>query len=47
MHAKDTLEEMIQEAIRRGMKVFALTEHAPRDQMVDLYPEEVCLIPLP
>ncbi|KAI5816908.1 polymerase/histidinol phosphatase-like protein [Pyronema omphalodes] len=41
MHAKDTLEEMIQEAIRRGMTVFSLTEHAPRDQVVDLYPEEV------
>ncbi|KZF22333.1 histidinol-phosphatase [Xylona heveae TC161] len=38
-HAKCTLEEMIQTAIARKMRVFALTEHMPRDH-ADLYPEE-------
>lgn len=28
-------------AIRKGMRVFALTEHMPRDKIEDLYPEEV------
>ncbi|KAF2762889.1 HisJ family histidinol phosphate phosphatase [Pseudovirgaria hyperparasitica] len=39
-HAKNTLEEMVQTAISSGMRVFALTEHMPRDE-VDFYPEEV------
>lgn len=38
-HAKDTLEEMVQQAISLGMSSFALTEHIPRDEE-DLYPEE-------
>jgi len=42
-HAKDTLEEMIQTAISKGMRVIALTEHMPRDRIEDLYPEEVNL----
>lgn len=41
LHAADSLEEMIQTAISKGMKVFAMTEHMPRDQIEDLYPEEV------
>jgi histidinol-phosphatase (PHP family) len=40
-HAKDKLEEVVQQAIKKEMIVFALTEHIGRD-MVDLYPEEVC-----
>ena len=40
-HAKGTLEEVVQEAIRKGFKVFALTEHVPRYRVKDLYPEEV------
>ncbi|KAL9586413.1 MAG: hypothetical protein Q9212_000927 [Teloschistes hypoglaucus] len=39
-HARDTLEEVIEAAIVRGMKVLALTEHMPREQQ-DLYPEEI------
>lgn len=39
-HAKNTLEEMVQRAIARGMKVYSLTEHMPRD-VEDFYPEEV------
>jgi histidinol-phosphatase (PHP family) len=40
-HAKDSLEEVIQRAIQLNMQLFALTEHMPRDQDKDLYPEEV------
>ncbi|QSZ34189.1 hypothetical protein DSL72_005778 [Monilinia vaccinii-corymbosi] len=40
-HAKDTLEQVIQAAISRGMQTFALTEHMPRNSNSDLYPEEV------
>ncbi|RDW69465.1 hypothetical protein BP6252_08485 [Coleophoma cylindrospora] len=40
-HAKDSLEEVIQTAIARGMAIFALTEHMPRMSDKDLYPEEV------
>lgn len=43
-HAKNTLEEMIQTAVKSGMEVYALTEHMPRDQAEDLYPEEVSQI---
>jgi histidinol-phosphatase (PHP family) len=39
-HAKNTLEEMVQMAITKGMQTFALTEHMPRD-VEDFYPEEV------
>ncbi|KAL8631185.1 hypothetical protein Q9189_003125 [Teloschistes chrysophthalmus] len=39
-HASNSLEEVIEAAIARGMKVFALTEHMPREQQ-DLYPEEI------
>ncbi len=40
-HAHGTLEEMVQAAIAKKLEVFALTEHMPRDQASDLYPEEV------
>jgi histidinol-phosphatase (PHP family) len=43
-HAKDTLEEVVQTAIARGMRTFALTEHMPRD-VEDFYPEEVWKFP--
>jgi histidinol-phosphatase (PHP family) len=39
-HAQGSLEEMVQTAIAKEMRVYCLTEHMPRD-MVDLYPEEV------
>ncbi|KAL8642548.1 MAG: hypothetical protein Q9228_000773 [Teloschistes exilis] len=39
-HARDTLEEVVQDAIARGMRVLALTEHMPRERQ-DLYPEEI------
>jgi histidinol-phosphatase (PHP family) len=41
MHAKDKLEDVVQAAVRRRMQVLAMTEHMPRDQQQDLYPEEV------
>ena len=34
------LEEMVQQAIKKGMKLYALTEHMPREK-IDFYPEEV------
>jgi len=40
-HAVDSLEDVILEAIRQKFDTFALTEHMPRDQSSDLYPEEV------
>lgn len=39
-HAKNTLVEMFAEARARRMRVFALTEHLPRPNPSDLYPEE-------
>lgn len=41
-HATGTLEEMVRTAIAREMRVYALTEHMPRD-IEDFYPEEVSL----
>lgn len=41
LHAKGTLEEVVQEAIRKGFTTFGLSEHIPRYRAVDLYPEEV------
>jgi histidinol-phosphatase (PHP family) len=40
-HAVDTLEDVIQEAIRQKFHSFALTEHMPREKNEDLYPDEV------
>ena len=42
-HAKDTLEQVVLEAIRQGFEVFGLSEHAPRYRLEDLFPEEVGL----
>ena len=38
-HAANTLEEVVQQAISKGMLVFCLTEHIPRER-IDFYPEE-------
>ncbi|KAK3954255.1 Polymerase/histidinol phosphatase-like protein [Pseudoneurospora amorphoporcata] len=40
-HAKDQLEEVIKHAISVGYKTMGLTEHMPRTQLSDLYPEEL------
>lgn len=42
-HAKNSLEEMVQKAIALGMRMYALTEHMPRD-VEDFYPGEVHMI---
>eukprot|EP00834_Sanchytrium_tribonematis_P000747 NODE_14_length_51535_cov_1.125049.p25 type:complete len:297 gc:universal NODE_14_length_51535_cov_1.125049:49541-50431(+) len=41
MHAKDTLEEIVAEAYRKGGTHLGLTEHCPRLRDKDLYPEEI------
>ncbi|CAJ2514083.1 Uu.00g022020.m01.CDS01 [Anthostomella pinea] len=40
-HAKDDLEAVIQHAISLGYTTMGLTEHMPRTQREDLYPEEL------
>eukprot|EP00835_Amoeboradix_gromovi_P006532 NODE_788_length_4230_cov_0.560881.p2 type:complete len:290 gc:universal NODE_788_length_4230_cov_0.560881:993-124(-) len=40
LHARDTLEEMVEEAYQKGGKVIGITEHMPRYRIQDLYPEE-------
>ena len=40
-HAKDQLEDVIRHAISIGYKTIGLTEHMPRYEEQDLYPEEV------
>lgn len=40
-HAQDQLEDILRHAISMGYKTFALTEHMPRYEEQDLYPEEV------
>lgn len=40
-HAKDQLEDVIKHAISVGYKTIGLTEHMPRTELSDLYPEEV------
>ncbi|KAI9678215.1 MAG: histidinolphosphatase [Caeruleum heppii] len=39
-HAKDTLEEVVQIAIKRKLHTIGVTEHMPRENSYDLYPEE-------
>ncbi|GAB7332878.1 hypothetical protein MBLNU13_g04596t1 [Cladosporium sp. NU13] len=39
-HAANTLEEVVQRAIARGMTTFCMTEHMPRE-LADFYPEEI------
>ncbi|MCJ1403972.1 histidinolphosphatase [Xylographa trunciseda] len=41
LHAKDDLETIVTTAIAKGMETLVLTEHMPRDQETDLYPEEI------
>ncbi|KAL5352205.1 hypothetical protein ACLOAV_002152 [Pseudogymnoascus australis] len=40
-HAKDQLEEVIQRAISLNMRLISITEHMPRIDDQDLYPEEI------
>lgn len=40
-HAKDELEVIVKHAIQIGYKTIGLTEHMPRYELSDLYPEEV------
>ncbi|KAK6345654.1 histidinolphosphatase [Orbilia javanica] len=40
-HAKDSLESCILQAISKNLRVFCLTEHMPRADLRDFYPEEV------
>ncbi|KAK4218531.1 putative histidinol-phosphatase [Rhypophila decipiens] len=40
-HAKDELEEVVKHAISVGYKTLGLTEHMPRTELSDLYPEEL------
>ena len=40
-HAQDELENIIRHAITIGYKTIGLTEHMPRYEERDLYPEEV------
>ena len=46
-HAKDQLEDIVKHAISIGYKTMGLTEHMPRTELADLYPEEVSPPPLP
>ncbi|KLU81960.1 histidinol-phosphatase [Magnaporthiopsis poae ATCC 64411] len=40
-HAKDQLEDVILHAIKLGFKTMGLSEHMPRTQLCDLYPDEI------
>lgn len=40
-HAKGTLAEVVDEAIRQGFTTFGLSEHVPRYSEEHFYPEEV------
>jgi histidinol-phosphatase (PHP family) len=40
-HARGTLEEVVQAAVRRGFTTYGLSEHAPRALLDHLYPEEL------
>lgn len=42
-HAKGTLAEVVDEAIRQGFTTFGLSEHVPRYELSHLYPEEVSI----
>ncbi|TNY22169.1 polymerase/histidinol phosphatase-like protein [Rhodotorula diobovata] len=44
-HAKGTLSEVVDEAIRQGFSTFCLSEHVPRYQESHMYPEESHLSP--
>ena len=40
-HARGTLEETVEAAVRAGLSTYGITEHAPRWRESDLYPEEI------
>ncbi|KAG8668680.1 hypothetical protein FPOAC1_008063 [Fusarium poae] len=40
-HAKDQLEEIVKQAVSVGYKTIGFTEHMPRYDLRDLYPEEL------
>ncbi|KAH9985724.1 histidinol-phosphatase [Xylariaceae sp. FL0662B] len=40
-HAKDQLEDIVKHAISLGYTTMGLTEHMPRTELADLYPEEL------
>lgn len=40
-HAHDKLEDIVRHAISVGYKTIGLTEHMPRYEARDLYPDEV------
>ncbi|WOO77378.1 putative histidinol-phosphatase [Vanrija pseudolonga] len=44
-HAKDTLAQVVDQAVRKGFRVFGLSEHTPRYRECDLFPEEADLSP--
>ncbi|KAG9091039.1 histidinolphosphatase, partial [Ceratobasidium sp. 392] len=44
-HAVGTLEDVVKGAVKRGFKVYGLTEHVPRYRREDMYPEEADLDP--
>lgn len=46
-HAKDQLEDIVKHAISVGYKTMGLTEHMPRFDLDDLYPEEASSAPGP
>lgn len=47
-HAKHQLEDIVKHAISLGYKTMGLTEHMPRYDEQDLYPEEVrAFLPTP
>lgn len=40
-HGYGQLEDVVKEAIRKGFKVYGLSEHMPRFERGELYPEEI------
>ncbi|KAI8371407.1 Polymerase/histidinol phosphatase-like protein [Radiomyces spectabilis] len=40
-HGYGQLEDVVKEAVRKGFKVYGLSEHMPRYQDQELYPEEI------
>ncbi|GAA5850716.1 hypothetical protein JCM3766R1_000184 [Sporobolomyces carnicolor] len=45
LHAKGTLLQVVEEAVRQGFTTFGLSEHIPRYKVEHLYPEEAHLSP--
>ena len=41
LHAKDTLEDIVEQCYLKGASHIGLTEHMPRQREQDLYPEEI------